>query len=62
MLHSKKDNEEFFAILCFLNDEVQNIDNEILEHFTKQDEDETGLTNISEVKTLLESINKRFKE
>lgn len=34
----------------------------MLQRFREKDEDETGLTNISEVKTVLDDINKKFKE
>ena len=48
--------------MALINDEAQDIEEEIVEHFKPGDEDDTGLTNISEVKTVFEKINKRFKE
>jgi hypothetical protein len=34
----------------------------INEHFVTRDEDETKVTNISEVKVALEAFNKKFKD
>ena len=44
-----------------IGDDVQDIETALLEHFKALDEDETGITNISEVKTALEKINVSFK-
>ena len=49
------------TIVTLAEDEIQNIEGKLVDHFTPQDEEETGLTNISEVKAALEAINKDLK-
>ena len=42
---------------------MQNIEQDILDHFkVGEEEEDTGMAKISEVKTGLEKINKKFKE
>ena len=54
--------EVFGSILALINDESQDIQELMLQKFKAKDEDETGLTNISEVKTVFDEINKKYKE
>lgn len=52
----------FSSILALINDESQDIQDQMLIKFKAKDEDETGITNISEVKAVLDEINKKYKE
>lgn len=45
-----------------INDESQDIEDLIIEKFKAKDEDETGVTTISDVKTVLDEINKEYKD
>lgn len=51
----------FSSILALINDESQDIQDQMLIKFKAKDEDETGITNISEVKAVLDEINKKYK-
>lgn len=63
LLEIRKEEEMFATILAFVNDDIYGIEEELLEHFKKgEDEDDDGLTNISEVKNALDKINARFRE
>ena len=54
LLNIRREEELFTTILSFVNDEVQDIEEDILEHFkVGEEEEDTGMTNISEVKTAL---------
>ena len=44
-----------------VNDEAQDIQETLLQRFKARDQDETGLTNISEVKTVLDDVLKKAK-
>lgn len=52
----------FSSILVLINDEVQDIEEDIVGVLKGKDEDETGLTNISEVKMALDEVNKKCRE
>jgi hypothetical protein len=45
-----------------VSDESQDIEEALLQRFRARDEDETGVTNISEVKAVLEEVVKKGKE
>lgn len=45
-----------------VNDEAQDIEEALIQKFKQRDEDETGLTNISEIKAVLDEVLKKYKE
>ena len=63
-LEEQKDEEVFASVLTLINDETQDIEEALITKFrSKEDqEEETGLTNFSQVKAILEEINKETKE
>lgn len=61
-LQSNYEEEVFSSILALINDESQDIQDFIVERLRQKDEDETGLTNVSEVKTVLDEVTKKYKE
>ena len=56
------DEEEIFgSVLMLVGDEAQDIEEAMLQRFRVKDEDETGVSNISEVKAVLDEIIKKAK-
>ncbi len=45
-----------------VNDSAQDIEDLLIQKFKAKDEDQTGVTNISEVKNILDEIIKKYKE
>jgi hypothetical protein len=52
-LATNEEEEVFGSILMLVGDEAQDIEEALLQRFRARDEDETGITNISEVKAVL---------
>ena len=54
--------EVFSSILTLINDGAQDIEEYMIQKFREKDEDETGVTNISDLKAMLDEINKKYKD
>jgi Ca2+-binding EF-hand superfamily protein len=52
----------FSSVLSLISDEAQDAEELILSFLRAKDDDSTGLTNISEVKSALDEVNKKFRE
>lgn len=61
-LATTEEEEIFGSILMLVNDEAQDVEDTLIQKFKAKDEDETGLTNISEVKAVLDEVIKKYKE
>ncbi len=59
---TSEEEEIFGSVLMLVSDESQDIEEALLQRFRARDEDETGVTNISEVKAVLEEVVKKGKE
>lgn len=61
-LSTNEEEELFGSILMLINDESQDIEDQIIQKLKAKDEDETGISTISDVKVALDEINKKYKE
>ena len=60
-LATHEEEDIFGSVLMLVGDEAQDIEEAMLQRFRVKDEDETGVSNISEVKAVLDEIIKKAK-